>query len=166
MYYHTITITLQNTSPTTTPHPPSPSPTPHPKLNPNPTPTSLSSARNIADLICTHRDAWGLERMPASNIQWITDALFTLLPRLDEPSNNEAFVGLCVAAKAFTRRWEATRPTLDAVQSAAREIGVVLPVETDLLFKNLDKLVRVGGVSDAAERRMSGETSSETTNLS
>ncbi|PLN86437.1 C6 transcription factor [Aspergillus taichungensis] len=108
--------------------------------NPSPTPTSLASARNIADLIHTHRSAWGFDRMPANYIQWITDALFTLLPRLDEPANCDAFIGLCVAAKAFSRRWEATRTTLGAVQAVARDRGVALPVETAPLFEELDKL--------------------------
>ncbi|PKY01065.1 C6 transcription factor [Aspergillus campestris IBT 28561] len=118
-------------------------PNPNPNFNPSPTPTSLASARSIADLIRTHRGAWGLDRMPASNIQWMTAALFTLFPRLDEPFNRDAFIGLCVAAKAFSRRWEATRTTLGAVQAVAREKGVVLPVETDPLFQELDKLAGV-----------------------
>lgn len=159
MYYHTITITLQNTTPTTSTS--SSNPPPNPNFNPTPTPTSLASARNIADLIRIHRGAWSLDRMPTSYIQWITDALFTLLPCLDDPDNRDAFIGLCIAAKAFSRRWEATRTTLDAVQAVAKERDVVLPVETAPLFEELDKLA---GVSRAG-RRLSEEVSSETTNL-
>ncbi|RAL03229.1 putative C6 transcription factor [Aspergillus ibericus CBS 121593] len=124
---------------------------PAPTIGPPPTispaqarETCFSSARNVARLIRSHRSCWGFDRMPVSNIQCITAALFTLLDDLEEPNNREAFITLSVAAKAFSRRWESSRTVLGTLRTTAHERGVTLPSETDSLFTTLVTPRRLG----------------------
>ncbi|GKZ24284.1 hypothetical protein AbraIFM66951_011192 [Aspergillus brasiliensis] len=97
----------------------------------------FSSARNIAHLMRIHRSCWGLDRMPVSIIQCITEALFTLLDDLEEPNNREAFITLSIAAKAFSRRWESSRTILGTLRTTAQAKRLALPSETDSLFTTL-----------------------------
>ncbi|THC94082.1 hypothetical protein EYZ11_006452 [Aspergillus tanneri] len=99
----------------------------------------LSSARNIAQLLHIHRTSWGVDRMLVHNIHWIATALFALVDRLDDPSNRNAFINICVTAKAFSRRWESSNTILRSLQATARERNIVLPTETDPLFAELEK---------------------------
>ena len=98
MYYHTICITLNQRPPPSIKHDPG-------SNNHNLAPSSFFFARKIAHLAHIQRSSWGIDRIPVSNIFWITTALLTLLPNLTDPENREAFVNLAVAAKAFSRRW-------------------------------------------------------------
>ena len=75
--------------------------------------------------------------MPVSNIQCITEALFTLLDDLEEPNNREAFITLSIAAKAFSRRWESSRTVLGTLRTTAQAKRLALPSETDSLFTTL-----------------------------
>lgn len=65
----------------------------------------FSSARSVARLMEIHRASWGVDRIPAGNIQWIKVAQSTLLEGLDDPENRHSFYGLLIATKAFARRW-------------------------------------------------------------
>lgn len=99
---------------------------------------AFSSARAIAQLMETQRLTWGIQILPSSSIQWITVSLFTLLDDMDEPESIKAFVSLCVAAKAASRRWPLGKGMLRAVQLQARQAGVSLPMETQTLFVDFE----------------------------
>ncbi|OJJ42822.1 hypothetical protein ASPZODRAFT_104512 [Penicilliopsis zonata CBS 506.65] len=98
----------------------------------------FSSSRSVARLMNLHRQSWGLDRMPSGNMQWITVAQSTLLEDLDSIDNREAFVSLSLAAKAAARRWPMGKGLLRSIAMTARQQGVVLPVETDTLFAELE----------------------------
>lgn len=132
MYYYTICIALNQHAPSI-------------KHEPDPdkhglAPPSLFFARKISHLAHIHRSSWGIDRIPVSNIFWITTALLTLLPNLTDPENRDAFVNLAVASKAFSRRWVLGRSNLGLVQRRAREMQVDLPDETGPLFLNLESI--------------------------
>ncbi|PYH88014.1 C6 transcription factor [Aspergillus ellipticus CBS 707.79] len=131
MYYHTIIMTMYENlkHPSLNPSAPHQITSPHQARE-----VCLSSARNIAHLMRIHRSCWGVDRMPVSDIQCITGALFTLLDDLEESGNREAFTTLSIAAKAFSRRWESSRMVLQTLRSTAGETGVTLPSETESLF--------------------------------
>ncbi|KAJ5577990.1 uncharacterized protein N7459_006954 [Penicillium hispanicum] len=94
----------------------------------------LESARANARLIDLHRDLWGLDRMPPVNIHWVTVSLFTLLEHLDEKENREAFVILSITAKSFSHRWSLGKAMLRLFQVTSKQMGVVLPAETEALY--------------------------------
>ena len=124
---------------------------PHPTISPAyARETCFSSARNIARLMRSHRSCWGVDRMPVSNIQCITAALFTLLDDVEEPNNREAFITLSIAAKSFSRRWESSRAVLATLRTTAHERGVTLPIETDSLF-NIHVTPRLVGMRDSVD---------------
>ena len=133
MYYYTICITLNQHAPPSIKHDPD-------SNNHHLAPSSFFFARKISHLAHIHRSSWGIDRIPVSNIFWITTALLTLLPNLTDPENREAFVNLAVAAKAFSRRWVLGRSNLGLVQQRAREMQVDLPDETGSLFLNLESV--------------------------
>lgn len=98
----------------------------------------LQSARRVAKLMSIHRASWGIHRAPASNIQWTTAAQNTLLEHLDDRDNHEAFVSLCIAARAFARRWVLAKARLRSIQMTAQWLGIALPVETHVLFSETE----------------------------
>ena len=132
MYYNAICITLNQHTPSI-------------KHDPDSdkyhlAPPSLFFARKISHLAHIHRSSWGIDRIPVSNIFWITTALLTLLPNLADSENRDAFVNLAVAVKAFSRRWVLGRSNLELVQRQAREMQVDLPDETGSLFLDLESI--------------------------
>lgn len=98
----------------------------------------FNSAREVGRLSEIHRAAWGNDRVPAGNIQWLAIAESTLLEDLDNPENRQAFINLCISTKASARRWHLVKGILRTTQMAANELGVTLPSETDALFASLD----------------------------
>ncbi|KAF7586365.1 hypothetical protein BBP40_009031 [Aspergillus hancockii] len=141
MYHHSILITLYAFHETPN----------HETLTPTQAQSiCLSSARNIGQWMQIYRASWGLDPMPTFNIQWIKPALFTLLKHLDDPENRESFIVLCIAAKAFSRRFEKTKILLRSLQDTAREMRISLPVEADPLFAEWEgqRLSRLIGIKD------------------
>ncbi|KAF9895330.1 hypothetical protein FE257_000234 [Aspergillus nanangensis] len=141
MYYHTITLTIFGflKTPPMRHHPNDPPSSSYPSIPPSRAHSICrSSARAIAHLIRRHQQAWGVDRMPVRNVQWITAALFTLLDGLDDSDNREAFIGLTVSAKAFSRRWGSSKGLLRTVEAVAQKTETGLPTETDPLFAELD----------------------------
>lgn len=130
MYYYTVCIALDQ-------YAPSIKPDPDYKTLINDTP-SLFFSRRISRLMRIHRSAWGIDRIPLSNIFWITTALLTLLDNLSDPQNRDAFSNLAVAAKAFSRRWVLGQAKLEQLQQRASDRGIALPDETGPLFSDLE----------------------------
>lgn len=87
----------------------------------------LSSARRIAQLDEISHASWGIDRVSASNTQWITLAQLALIEHLDDIANRDAFVSLSVAAKVFSRRWILGRGLLRSIQVTARQLKVLSP---------------------------------------
>lgn len=98
----------------------------------------LTSARKTAQLEGTRRASWGIDHAPAGNVQWITVALSTLLEHLDDKNNREAFISLCIASKAISRRWVLGKTMLRSINNTARQLNITLPTETNALFSELD----------------------------
>lgn len=98
----------------------------------------LQSAHRVAKLMSIHRASWGIHRAPASNIQWTTAAQDMLLEHLDDRDNHEAFVSLCIAARAYARRWVLAKARLRSIQMKAQRLGIALPVETHGLFSEIE----------------------------
>lgn len=98
----------------------------------------LTSARKTAQLEGTCRASWGIDRAPAGNVQWITVALSTLLKHLDDNDNREAFISLCIASNAISRRWVLGKAMLRSIHNTARQLNIMLPAETSALFSELD----------------------------
>ncbi|KAJ6093439.1 hypothetical protein N7486_008728 [Penicillium sp. IBT 16267x] len=98
----------------------------------------FNSARAVGRLSEIHRAAWGNDRVPSGNIQWLSIAECTLLEDLDNPENRQAFINLCISTKASARRWHLVKGILRTIQMAANELRVTLPSETDALFASLD----------------------------
>ncbi|KAE8349436.1 hypothetical protein BDV28DRAFT_141215 [Aspergillus coremiiformis] len=142
IYYHAILITIYSS------HRPSPEMN-HDLITPAQDESiCLSSARSIGLWMQTYRSSWDLYPMPSFNIQWITPALFILLEHLEIEANSEAFIILCVAVKAFSRRFEKAKLILRSLQDTVRERKITLPVETDPLFAEfaglrLPRMVRI-----------------------
>lgn len=90
----------------------------------------LTSARKTAQLEGTCRASWGIDRAPAGNVQWITVVLSTLLEHLDDKDNREAFISLCIASKAISRRWVLGKAMLRSIHNTARQLNITLPAET------------------------------------
>ncbi|KAF5856375.1 hypothetical protein ETB97_007477 [Aspergillus alliaceus] len=136
MYYHAILITVYSF------HKPSPETntngilyTNHDTITPaQAEDVCLSSARSIGHWVQIYRTSWDLDPVPIFNVQWIKSALFVLLEHLENRKNCEAFVILCIAAKAFSRRSEKAKPVLRSLQDTARELKINLPLETAPLF--------------------------------
>ncbi|PWY83610.1 hypothetical protein BO70DRAFT_386976 [Aspergillus heteromorphus CBS 117.55] len=111
-----------------------PSPPPYP-----PTKTiCLASARQVSHLLGLHRNNWGIDRMAPSTIQWCCISLFTLMDALDAAANRNAFIELCVFARAFSRRFPLAKGILRMIQLSATQAQVVLPEETDVLFADFE----------------------------
>ncbi|RAK95629.1 uncharacterized protein BO80DRAFT_439252 [Aspergillus ibericus CBS 121593] len=100
----------------------------------------LASARQVAALLGVHRDKWGIDRMAPSTIQWCSIGLFTLMESLDSPANRNAFIELCIIARAFSRRFPLAKGILRMIQLSANQTQVVLPEETDALFTDFETL--------------------------
>ncbi|KAL3466872.1 hypothetical protein BJX64DRAFT_249196 [Aspergillus heterothallicus] len=96
--------------------------------------TTHLNARRIAQLISIHRVRWGIDRMPPSNLQWITIGLFALLGALDSPENRTAFTELCTLSRAFSRRFPLAKGILRMLQLTAKQTDIKFPEETDALF--------------------------------
>lgn len=86
----------------------------------------LSSARRIAQLDEISQSFWGIDRVSASNTQWITLVQLALIEHLGDIANRNAFVSLSVAAKVFSRRWILGRGLLLSIQVTARQLKVTL----------------------------------------
>jgi hypothetical protein len=150
MYHHAILITLYAFHKTPN----------HENITPTQAQSiCLSSARSIGQCMQIYRASWGLDPMPMFIIQWIKAALLTLLEHLDDPENREAFIILCIAAKAFSRRFEKTKPLLRSLQDTAREMKISLPVEADPLFAELEgqRLPRLVGIKDETSDQASSD---------
>lgn len=100
----------------------------------------LSSARRVAALLGVHRDKWGIDRMAPSTIQWCSIGMFTLMESLDSTANRNAFIELCIIARAFSRRFPLAKGILRMIQLSANQTQVVLPEETDALFTDFETL--------------------------
>ncbi|PYH92151.1 hypothetical protein BO71DRAFT_400803 [Aspergillus ellipticus CBS 707.79] len=100
----------------------------------------LSSARRVATLLGIHRTNWGIDRMAPSTIQWCSVSLFTLLEALDTLENRNAFIEICVFARAFSRRWPLAKGILRMIQLSANHAQIGLPEETDVLFAEFESL--------------------------
>ncbi|KAI3002245.1 transcriptional regulator family: Fungal Specific TF [Aspergillus niger] len=100
----------------------------------------LSSARRVAELLRVHRDKWGIDRMAPSTIQWCSIGMFTLMEALDSTDNRNAFVELCIIARAFSRRFPLAKGILRMIQLSATQTEVALPEETDALFTDFETL--------------------------
>lgn len=96
--------------------------------------TTITNARRIARLMGIHRERWGIDRVAACTIQWVTTALYTLLGALDSTENRNAFTELCILARAFSRRFPLAKGILRMIQLTAQQRHVSLPEETDALF--------------------------------
>ncbi|RAH71875.1 C6 transcription factor [Aspergillus aculeatinus CBS 121060] len=100
----------------------------------------LASARRITHLLGIHRAKWGIDRMSPSTIQWWSIGLFTLMESLDSQENRNAFVELCIIARAFARRMPLAKGILRMIQLSANQMQVVLPEETEALFEDFETL--------------------------
>lgn len=98
----------------------------------------LSSAREISSLIKVHRSKWGIDRMSATAIHWVSTSLFVLLEDLDNPENCGPFIDLCTVARAFSRRWTLSKGILRMVQITASQMGATLPDEVKALFLDFE----------------------------
>lgn len=98
----------------------------------------VEAAKENGRLIDLHRSLWGHGQMPPVNIHWVTVSMFTLLDHLDEEPSREALVALSVAAKAFSHRWSLGKGMLRLIQVTSKQMGVVLPPETDALFTDFE----------------------------
>ena len=93
-----------------------------------------SAARNIRDLLNSHRCQWTTNWMPMNYAQYATVALFSLLEGLDDDENAAAFIDLCIILCALSRRWLLAKGMLRLIQLTARLKGIVLPSPTRSLF--------------------------------
>lgn len=71
-----------------------------------------------------------------SYTQGLGVSLFALLDHIDEPKSREAFINLCVAARAASRRWHLGKAMLRALQLTATQMGLQLPSEVRALFSS------------------------------
>ncbi|KAB8260933.1 hypothetical protein BDV32DRAFT_43757 [Aspergillus pseudonomiae] len=98
----------------------------------------LSTARRIAQILNTHREKWGIDRVAPSTVQWTSIGLFTLLEALDSLENQKAFTELCIFARAMSRRFRLAKGILRMIQVTAQQTEVSLPPETDALFLDFE----------------------------
>ena len=96
----------------------------------------VTAAREVARLVELQRVKWGIDIFQGSYTQGLGVSLFALLDHIDEPDSREAFVNLCVAARAASRRWHLGKAMLRALQLTAREMELKLPSEVQALFSS------------------------------
>ncbi|KAE8379378.1 hypothetical protein BDV26DRAFT_291399 [Aspergillus bertholletiae] len=101
----------------------------------------LSTARRIAQILSIHREKWGIDRVAPSTVQWTSIGLFTLLEALDSLENRNAFIELCIFARAMSQRFALAKGILRMIQVTAQQMAVPLPTETDALFLDFEKQI-------------------------
>lgn len=98
----------------------------------------LSSATQIGELMRIYRREWGVDRIPIVTTHYIAVALFMLLDDLGSEPRRAAFVELCVAARAASRRFKLGKGILRLVQLTAKQMEVDLPPEMAKLFQEFE----------------------------
>lgn len=98
----------------------------------------LDAAHNIGTLISRFRIDWPVECVPGTARQYCSVAMFTLLENLDDVQNKEAFVNCFIVLRALARRWQLAKGILRLIQLTAIKTEAVLPMETQILFKNFE----------------------------
>ena len=99
----------------------------------------VSSALEVARLVEVLRCTWGLDRILIVMTQCITVAIFTLMEDLEPAQHRAAFTELCVAARAFSRRWVLGNGMMILYQATAQQMGITLPSETAAIFKDFEE---------------------------
>lgn len=96
---------------------------------------TTSAAVTIGNLIDNLITKWGVKNFPVILIHPISLALFTLLENVEHNDCRTAFVSLCVALKAASRRFRVGKGVLKLVKKTAEDREVRLPRETEQLFR-------------------------------
>lgn len=77
---------------------------------------------------------WGVENFPVILIHPISLALFCLFEDFEHDDKKKAFVSMCVALRAASRRFRVGKGILKLVKSTAEDREMTLPKETEPLF--------------------------------
>lgn len=89
-------------------------------------------------MIDIHRELWGLDQIPPTNIHWVTVSMFTLLDHLEEEQNCEAFISLITAAGAFSQHWPLGKGMLRLFQVTSKQMEVKLPPEAEAVLTDFE----------------------------
>lgn len=100
--------------------------------------TCVESALKIAQMIRLYRSKWSIEFISGTAVYWVSIALFVLLEELNNPFSRHAFIELCTAAKVLSKQWFVAKSILRMVQITARKMNIILPLETEPLFKDFE----------------------------
>lgn len=96
---------------------------------------SISAAITIGNLMELLITKWGVENFPVILLHPISLALFCLFEDSGHDDQRRAFVSMCVALRAASRRFRVGKGILKLVKGTAEDKGVTLPKETDALFR-------------------------------
>ncbi|KAJ9651207.1 hypothetical protein H2198_009509 [Neophaeococcomyces mojaviensis] len=95
---------------------------------------SVSMAVAIGNTMDLLISKWGVENFPVILIHPISLALLTLLENVEHKGRRRAFVSMCVALRAASRRFRVGKGILKLVKNKAIDMGVILPREIEQLF--------------------------------
>ncbi|KAJ9661394.1 hypothetical protein H2198_001962 [Neophaeococcomyces mojaviensis] len=95
---------------------------------------SVSAAVTIGNLMDLLISKWGVENFPVILIHPISLALLTLLENVEHEDRRRAFVSMCVALRAASRRFRVGKGILKLVKNKAIDMGIILPKEVEQLF--------------------------------
>lgn len=98
----------------------------------------LDAAHNIGTLINLFRLEWPAECVPGTAMQWCAVAMFTLLEKLDDARNKQAFVECFIVLRALARRWQLAKGILRLIQLTAMKMEAALPTDIEILFKDFE----------------------------
>ncbi|KAK5949259.1 hypothetical protein OHC33_009800 [Knufia fluminis] len=95
---------------------------------------SVTASVTIGNLMGLLISRWGVENFPVILMHPVSSALLVLLEGVEHESQREAFVNMCVALRAASRRFRVGKGIMKLVKDKAVEMGVTLPRETEQLF--------------------------------
>lgn len=98
----------------------------------------LDAAHNIGTLINLFRLEWPAECDPGTAMQYCAVAMFTLLEKLDDARNKQAFVECFIVLRVLARRWQLAKGILRLIQLTAMKMKSAHPMKTEILFKDFE----------------------------
>jgi len=78
---------------------------------------------------------WGVDNFPVILLHPISLGLFCLFEDSGHDDQRRAFISMCVALRAASRRFRVGKGILKLVKSTAEDKEITLPKETDALFR-------------------------------
>ncbi|RDH26434.1 hypothetical protein BDQ94DRAFT_164493 [Aspergillus welwitschiae] len=101
----------------------------------------LNAAEAFVQLLRNYRTKWGIDYMSLTTIICLNTALFTLLDELGDLGCKNAFMELCLVARACSRKWPLMKGHMRMLQLSAQRKCVSLLPETHALFVDFEATI-------------------------